>query len=557
MCLVRALFFFAFLAFTLPTSGCAKQSSPPAHGTISSRSVATSQEWEACEHGVPQDVCVKCHPELAEDFKRVGDWCPPHDVAESQCFECNPDLTFSPPKDPPEGSDVKLVADAERPLEELEPHLAPGKVTIFDFYAAWCHPCHAVNDHLYAKLARGETFAVRKVDVGSWESDLSDKWLGNVPELPYLIVFDARGRRVTDLSGCEPGRHRQGFVARRQKVSRLSHILVASGLVGALLAPTREAQACAACRNPSLPATNAGVDDVEAGSLRLGLTLTGATVRIVHEAGCSDLGSCDEVPVQPLHHHDQRVTPVEARILSQYAITDVWGAELQVPVRVVAAHVDYTTPDGAAYEPLDEGVHHRDEVLAGPGDPWLLGRAQTKVGQVGLLFRAGVTLPLGRTEENPFALGDEGKTHQHIQMGTGTFDPVLGIDIDRKWTKHYVRAYALGLAALYENRHGYLAPLRLQSGAFWGRFFGRFTAAEAGFEVLHESPERWNGAIEQDGSLGRTELLFSTAVTRTIGKTHLMGAARFPLLRDIRTGAEQALVYQSPLFLSLGLSYDF
>lgn len=200
---MRFLSFLILFSLLVPLTGCSRHAEPARHGKISSRSVATSQDWEACEHGVPHDVCVRCHPELTSEFKRVGDWCPPHDVAESQCFECNPDLTFSPPKEPPEGSDVTLIADAERPLEELKPHLAPGKVTIFDFYAAWCHPCHAVNDHLYAKLARGESFAVRKVDVGSWDSDLSEQWLGDVPELPYLIVYDARGKRVTEVSGAQ------------------------------------------------------------------------------------------------------------------------------------------------------------------------------------------------------------------------------------------------------------------------------------------------------------------------------------------------------------------
>src|SRR5690606_25853484 len=133
-------------------AGCAAKQPSSSHGVISSKSVATSQDWEACEHRVPHDVCVLCHPELAKEFKQEGDWCPEHDVAESQCFECNPDLTFSPPKEPPPGSDVTLIASSDDALIELEPHLVKGKVTVFDFYAAWCQPCHKVNDHLYARL---------------------------------------------------------------------------------------------------------------------------------------------------------------------------------------------------------------------------------------------------------------------------------------------------------------------------------------------------------------------------------------------------------------------
>lgn len=182
---------------------CAQQKPEPKHGVISSRSVATSTRWKACQHSVPSDVCVRCNPHLESDFKKVGDWCPEHDVAESQCFECNPDLTFSPPKDPPAGSDVILIASGDQGLPKLEPHLARGKVTVFDFYAAWCQPCHKVNDHLYAKLARGQDFAIRKIDVGSWESEMSEQWLEDVPELPYLIFYDAEGKKIAEISGAQ------------------------------------------------------------------------------------------------------------------------------------------------------------------------------------------------------------------------------------------------------------------------------------------------------------------------------------------------------------------
>lgn len=306
-----------------------------------------------------------------------------------------------------------------------------------------------------------------------------------------------------------------------------------------------------------MPVSNVGGRSLPAGTLRMGLTLTATTVRIVHEAGCDDLLNCREVPIQPLHYHDQRVTPVEARLQTEYSITDVWGAELQVPFRTVFAEVTYETPDGEHYEPIDEGVHHRNEALFGFGDPWLLGRAQLDIGKVDLILRAGATLPLGRTEENPFALGDEGLTHQHIQMGTGTFDPVGSVDIQRRWRRHYLRGYLLGLAALYENKHGFRAPIRAQSGAFWGTLPTKNTSIEAGLEVMHEGPERWDGAIEQDASLGRTELMFGAGISQAVGDTTFLLFARFPLLRSIRTGAEEAVLYRSPLTLSLGVGHTF
>jgi thiol:disulfide interchange protein len=88
-------------------------------------------------------------------------------------------------------------------LSDLASHLVEGKVTVFDFYAAWCQPCHKVNDHLYARLARGDTFAIRKIDIGSWESDVAEHFLENVPELPFLVFYDARGKRIAEVSGAK------------------------------------------------------------------------------------------------------------------------------------------------------------------------------------------------------------------------------------------------------------------------------------------------------------------------------------------------------------------
>jgi thiol-disulfide isomerase/thioredoxin len=164
-------------------------------------SVASRADWVACEHGVPEEACVRCHPELRPKFESRGDWCKEHGVPESQCLECNPDLDFSPPKAPPAGADVKQIAKGGEDLVALEPHLVRGKVTVFDFGAAWCPPCRKVDEHLYPQL--DELVAIRKIDVGSWDTPIAERWLGKVPELPYLVVYDRQGRRRGAISGAK------------------------------------------------------------------------------------------------------------------------------------------------------------------------------------------------------------------------------------------------------------------------------------------------------------------------------------------------------------------
>jgi thiol-disulfide isomerase/thioredoxin len=166
-------------------------------------SVASSSAWRACEHKVPEEVCVRCRPERAAKFKARGDWCPEHGVPESQCLECHPDLDFSPPKAPPPEADIKEIASEGAELPALEPHRVAGKVTVFDFYAAWCPPCRKVDEHLYPVLAKRTDIAVRKINVASWDTPIAERWLSEVPELPYLVVYDKAGRKVAAIAGAK------------------------------------------------------------------------------------------------------------------------------------------------------------------------------------------------------------------------------------------------------------------------------------------------------------------------------------------------------------------
>jgi hypothetical protein len=202
-------------------------------------------------------------------------------------------------------------------------------------------------------------------------------------------------------------------------------------------------------------------------------------------------------------------------------------------------------------------VHHRDETLAGIADPWLLGRWGRRLGDFLLVLRAGVSLPLGRTVPNPFALGDLGLRHQHIQFGTGTFDPVVGFQLSRAIGTAQLAAYGQGQASLYENRHGFRGPARLFGGVQGThRLFGTLTGG-LGVDVLYEGAERWDGLIQQDGNLGRTEILAAAILVQTFGATSVTFNARVPVYRHIVTGDEPPGSLSSPVMVSLLVSRSF
>ena len=124
-------------------------------------------------------------------------------MPESQCLKCHPDLTFDPLPKWPENADVAWLSKAGEDVPELEAHAVRGKVTVFDFYAEWCAACRKVDGHVYKRLANGDVLAYRKLNIVEWESALGQRYLKNVPSLPFVIVYGKAGQRSATLHGAD------------------------------------------------------------------------------------------------------------------------------------------------------------------------------------------------------------------------------------------------------------------------------------------------------------------------------------------------------------------
>jgi thiol-disulfide isomerase/thioredoxin len=188
-------------------AGCGGRPSPgtPAspHGKLSEMS-RVEGEVVLCEHKVPAKVCTKHHPELIGQFQRANDWCKPHDVPESQCLQCHPDLTFEPLPKLPDGADVKWLSKGGEDVPTLDVHAVKGKVTIFDFYAEWCAACRKVDGHVYKMIANGnKDVAYRKMNLMEWESPLAERYVRDVPSLPFVVIYGRDGKRFSALYGAD------------------------------------------------------------------------------------------------------------------------------------------------------------------------------------------------------------------------------------------------------------------------------------------------------------------------------------------------------------------
>jgi hypothetical protein len=331
--------------------------------------------------------------------------------------------------------------------------------------------------------------------------------------------------------------------------------LLALCLVGVAL--PRLAAACAGCRNPNLPITRLSASQLGPGQIRVSALMSATSLNVVHEAGCADPANCREVPVQPIFLHDQDIHSGELRPVAEIGLGRNWGLEVQIPFRVTRTSIKYSDPGGAPYQPLDPDVHHRNETLAGLGDPWLLGRWGTLLGGAAITARAGVTLPLGHTEDDPFVLGARGQRHQHIQFGNGTVDPLFMVDVSRPLGKLDLGVYGQAQLTLHENSKGFQAGSRFFTGAQAGVLAIEKLTVALGLDVLSERPERWRGQVQQDGNLGRTELLGGFSLSRPFGPASASLIVRFPLYRDIVTSDEPQGRLSSPVTLSLVLSRTF
>ena len=234
--------------------------------------------------------------------------------------------------------------------------------------------------------------------------------------------------------------------------------------------------------------------------------------------------------------HVQDFTNSELRFVVSRGFSSRFGVEAMLPLRASSGTIHFQDAERRPLELADGSIHHRNETLLGPSDPWLLGHAARSKGAFTFALRAGVAVPLGRTEANPFELGRRGLTHQHVQFGTGTWDPLLGLGVGRPAGR--VNWSLMGLARLVvaENAHGYRAGHRFSVSLQAEHPLSAKWHALAGADALHERSETWQGRREEEGNLGRSDVLLGIGMARSLGAGSLSLSVRVPIV----TRAESA-----------------
>jgi hypothetical protein len=276
---------------------------------------------------------------------------------------------------------------------------------------------------------------------------------------------------------------------------------------------------------------------------------------VSHVAECPDLGpECFEPGPDPVpYNHHVELWNSEIALDASLGITPWFAAEVRAALRIVDVNPSYSELDGTPKQ-VPGDIHHHDETLVGPSDPWIVGRFGARAGDLVTTARLGFTLPLASTEPNPYTLGRRGISHQHIQLGTGVVMPIVGGGVAWVGEPANVSLSYIGIYGLYENGEGFRPPsrtfLELRAGLpLLEDRLEPFVVAD----LAHESEELWDGLPGLEGSNVRTDLLLGGGAVWTFTPGWAVDAS----VRARAARFTDAAAFDQTVALSLGVRAAF
>ena len=265
----------------------------------------------------------------------------------------------------------------------------------------------------------------------------------------------------------------------------------------------------------------------------------------------------------PLHRHRVTLSTYRVDVGVQYLLNDRWSLQANIPyaVKDQDASIEWLDPVSSENEQAilrSRDIHHRDETYTGLADSDLfLGykiHGLFKTGDI-LFTRLGTTIPTGRTEENPWKLGDAGIEHLHIQFGTGTFNPIANLRYGLPlYRGAIITASARGTFPFYENRKTYRGPVELSyTAGFTYRLFDwlSFSGNYLGF---YQSAAAWAGERDINTGLRYSMAALGMSLATLDGIT-VSANLMFPLTQETLYEGGDAIEFGN--LVSLTTSYSF
>ena len=206
------------------------------------------------------------------------------------------------------------------------------------------------------------------------------------------------------------------------------------------------------------------------------------------------------------HRHEVKLNVIRFDVGLKYRISQQWRLEAALPYEIK----DQTAgiPDIESVDDPDQkdamlryqNIHHRNQTYRGISDMDILlgyNRQGILMENDSLTAKFGTTIPLGKTEDDPWKLGAMGKEHLHIQFGTGTFNPIGDL-------RYSIPIYG-GLAAnvnlrgkfpFYENSKTYRGSWDVTYSAGLNYRLNDWLSVQTSYLGLYQSYAHWAGDID-------------------------------------------------------------
>ena len=97
------------------------------------------------------------------------------------------------------GQQVEVISHGA--TVDITQHLAPGNVTVVDFYADWCGPCRQLVPSLEQMARTDPEIALRKIDIVNWKTPVVKQY--NIHSIPQVNVYNRGGRLVGTVVGAD------------------------------------------------------------------------------------------------------------------------------------------------------------------------------------------------------------------------------------------------------------------------------------------------------------------------------------------------------------------
>ena len=276
--------------------------------------------------------------------------------------------------------------------------------------------------------------------------------------------------------------------------------------------------------------------------------------------GLSETG---EVISVPSHRHHVALSTYRVDVGLQYLLNDQWTLQANIPyaVKNQEASIELLKPVSAEDEQAifrSRDIHHRNETYTGLSDSDVfLGykiRGLFKTGDV-LFARLGMTVPIGKTEENPWKLGDAGVEHLHIQFGTGTFNPLASLRYNLPlYGGLMITTSARGMFPFYENSKAYRGSAELSYTAGFTYPLFDWLSFNGNYLGFYQSAAAWAG--ERDINTGLRYSMAALGMSlATLDGISVSANVMFPLTQKTLYAEGDAIEFGT--LVSVATSYAF